>query len=189
MVSAGRWRAGRRSDTGSAGRWWRCRRRRTWGHRPGRRRCRRGGRGRWRTFDGGRVAVRRDAAQDEEDSGAGVGEEEVAVGRGADEARHGERAAARRHVLYVVGALHGGVVAAGVEGDLEAAGRDGPCTCGARDDVRLVVDGLVGVGLGQVSKGDLVADAGGLLVPVGEGGLAGEEGLLGGSGDRSVRRE
>ncbi len=84
------------------------------------------------------------------------------------------------HVLGGVGALERGVVAAGVEGDLEARGRDGPGVGGARDDVRLVLDGLVGVGLGQVGEGDLVAHAGGLLVPVGEGGLAGEQGLLGG---------
>ena len=72
----------------------------------------------------------------------------------------GEGAAAACHVLYVVGALHGRGVAAGVERDLEARGRDGPrvggrgMTCGA------VVDGLVGVGLGQVGEGDLVANAG-----------------------------
>ena len=59
------------------------------GCRRDRRRCRRDGRGRWRSVSicvG--FAVGADAAQDEDRAGAGVGEEEIAVGRGADEARH-----------------------------------------------------------------------------------------------------
>ena len=129
-------------------------------------------------LDGCGGAVGFDAAQDDELAGAGVGEEEVAVGRGADEARLGKGPGADAHVLRGIGALERGVVAAGVERDLEARGRDGPCAVGARDDVRLILDCLVRVGLGQVGEGDFVAHAGGLLVPVGEGGLAGEQGLL-----------
>ena len=79
--------------------------------------------------------------------------------------------------LLVVRSLHGGGVAAGVERDFEAGGGDGPRVGGARDDVRCVVDRLVGLGLGQVGQSDLAADAGLLLVPVGECGLAGD-GLL-----------
>ena len=127
-------------------------------------------------LDLGGFAVGADAAKDEDGAGAGVGEEEIAIGRGADEARHGEGSAAESHVLLVVGALHGSGVAAGVERDLEAGRRDGPGVGRARDDVRGVVDGLVGLGLGKVGESDLAADAGLLLVPVGEGGLAGEDG-------------
>ena len=64
----------------------------------------------------------------------------------------GEGAAAARHVLDVVGALHGGGVAAGVERDLEARRRDGPCIGGARDDMRRVVDRLLGLGLGRSAR-------------------------------------
>ena len=117
------------------------------------------------------------AAKDEDGSSAGVGEEEIAVGCGSDEARHGESAAAESHHLLVVGALHGGRVAAGIEGDFEAGGRDGPCVGGARNDMGRVVDGLIGLGLGQVGESDLAADAGLLLIPIGERGLAGD-GLL-----------
>jgi hypothetical protein len=133
--------------------------------------------------DLGGLAVGLDAAQDDDLAGAGVGEEEIAVGSGADEAGLGEGALAAGHVLDVVCALHGRGVAAGVERDLEARGRDGPRAFGPRDDMRLVGDGLVWLGLGQVGDGDLVAHTGGLLVPVGEGGLAGEKRLLGGGGD------
>ncbi len=66
-------------------------------------------------------------------------------------------------------------VAAGVERDVEAGGGDGPGVDGAGDDVGAVVDGFGGVGRGEVGDGDLVAHAGMLLVPVGVGGLAGEE--------------
>jgi hypothetical protein len=107
-------------------------------------------------------------------SSAGVGEEEIAVGRGADEARHGEGAAAERHHLLVVRTLHGSGVAAGIEGDFEAGGRDGPCIGGTRNHMRRVVDGLIGLGLGQVGERDLAADAGLLLVPIGECGLTGD---------------
>jgi len=86
-------------------------------------------------------------------------------------------AAIERHDLFVVGTLHGGGVAAGVEGDFEAVGGDGPGAGRAGNDVRCVVDGLVGLGLGKVGESDLAADAGLLLIPVGEGGLAGD-GLL-----------
>ena len=76
--------------------------------------------------------------------------------------------------LFVVGALHGRGIAARIERDLEARRRDGPCVGGARNDVRRVVDRLSGVGPGRSASGDLVADAGLLLVPVGEGSLAGD---------------
>ena len=49
---------------------------------------------------------------------------------------------------------------------------------GRATSVRTVVDGFVGFGLGEVGDGDLVADAGGLLIEVRERGLAGEQGLL-----------
>ena len=42
--------------------------------------------------------------------------------------------------------------------------------------MRAVVDGLFGVWLRKIGDGDLMADTRGLLVPVGEGGLAGEDG-------------
>jgi hypothetical protein len=54
---------------------------------------------------------------------------------------------------------------------------------GPWNNLRLVLDRLIGVGLGQVGEGDLVADAGLLLVPVGEGGLAGEDGAGGLGGE------
>ena len=118
-------------------------------------------------------AVGGDAAEDEDGAGAGVGQEEIAVGSGGDEARLGEGAAGELHVLARGGALEGRGVTAGVEGDAEAGGRDGPGVDGAGDDVGAVVDGFGGVGRGEIGDGDLVADAGMLLVPVGEGGLAG----------------
>ncbi len=114
-------------------------------------------------------AVGADAAKNEDGAGAGVGQKEIAVGGGADEARHGEGPAAELHVLLVVGTLHGGCVAAGIERDFEAGGGDGPRIGRARDDVRRVVDGLVGLGRGEVGEGDLAANAGLLLIPVGEG--------------------
>jgi hypothetical protein len=89
-------------------------------------------------------------------------------------------------VLGGLGALEGAVVAAGVEGDLEAGRRDGPGVRGPGNDAGLVADGLLGFGLGQVGDGDLVAYAGLLLVPVGEGGLAGENGA-GGLGEGGMR--
>jgi hypothetical protein len=128
-------------------------------------------------FDLRGFAVGAYAAKDEDGAGAGVGEEEIAVGGGADQARHTEGACDRRHLFFVVGTLHRGEVAAGVEGDFEAGGRDGPRVDRAGDDVRCVVDGLVGLGLGKIGESDLAADAGLLLVPVGEGGLTGD-GLL-----------
>ncbi len=126
-------------------------------------------------LDGGGAAVGSDAAEDEDGAGAGVGQEEVAVGGSGDEARLGERAAAEFHVLGGVFALEGRGVTAGVEGDAEARGGDGEGVDGAGDYVGPVVDGFRGVGCREVGGGDFVADAGVLLVPVGECGLAGEK--------------
>ena len=121
------------------------------------------------------LAIGADAAKNEDDAGAGVGQEEIAIGRGHDEARHGECAAAWGHHFLVVGALHGRGVAARIERDLESGGRERPCVGGARNHVGSVVDGLGGVGLGQVGERDLAANAGLLLVPIGEGSLAGDD--------------
>ena len=93
-------------------------------------------------------AVGADAAKDEDGSGAGIGEEEIAVGCGADEPRHRERAAAESHHLLVVRSLHRSGVAAGIKGDFETGGCDRPRIGGAGNNVRSVVDGLVGLGLG-----------------------------------------
>ena len=123
------------------------------------------------------LAVGADAAKNEDSSGAGIGEEEIAVGCGADEARHGERAAAESHHLLVVRSLHRSSVSAGIEGDFEASGRDRPCVGGAGNHVRRVVDGLFGLGFGEVGESDLAVHAGLLLIPIGECGLAGD-GLL-----------
>src|SRR5271168_4557971 len=121
-----------------------------------------------------------DAAEDDDGARLRVGYEEVAVGRGVDDARHDEGAGGLDgELLHVIGALHGpGGVATGVELDLEAGGREGPGAIGPGDDGGAVVDGLGGLGLGQIGDGDLAADAGLLLVVAGEGGFAGD-GLLG----------
>jgi len=138
-----------------------------------------------------RFAVRTDAAEDEDLVAVGVGHEDIAVRRGAEETRLPEDGWGRWDGgrLIVNGGRGGGgrEVSAGVKGDLEAGRRDRPCVAGSGDEVRAVVDGFFGFGLGEVGEGDLVADAGMLLVPVGEGGLAGEDGLLGEGADGGER--
>jgi hypothetical protein len=85
-------------------------------------------------------------------------------------------------VLGGGGALEGSGVAAGVERDVKASGSDRPGVDGAWDEMRGVVEGLGGVGRRQVGDGDLVANAGMLLVPVRISGLAGKDLLLSGGG-------
>jgi hypothetical protein len=69
-------------------------------------------------------------------------------------------------------------VATGVEDDLEAGGRGRPGVGGLWNDRGAVVDGLGGVGRGQVGEGDLVTHARVLLGVVRKSSLAGEKGLL-----------
>ena len=113
--------------------------------------------------DGGfeRLAVRADAAEDLDFAGGAFSEEEVAVGREADEARV--------------------VEAGGVELNLEASGCDGPGVGGAGNNVGAVIDGLIGGGLRQIGDCEMAANTGGFVSRVGEGGLAGEDGM---DGDR-----
>src|ERR1019366_6290133 len=124
------------------------------------------------------------AAKHEQSAGAGVAKKEIAIGSGADETRHRECTAAENHHLFVVRPLHGGGVAAGIQSDSEAGRRDRPSVSGTWDNMGRVVDCLLGLGLGEVCKGDLAANAGLLLVPIGECSPTGD-GLLG----RKCRRE
>jgi hypothetical protein len=125
--------------------------------------------------DGGGLAVRLEAAENDDLAGSGVSDEDVTIGGGHEESGLGEGALAAAHVLGGVGALERSGVSAGVEGDFEARGSDGPGVGGTRNDFGAFIDGLVGGWCRQVGNGDLVADAWGLLGVIGEGGLAGED--------------
>ena len=105
------------------------------------------------------LAVGTDAAKELDLAGLAFREEEIAVGREAQQTR-----------IVEPGRIHI---------DLEAPRCDGPGIRRARDDCGAVVDRLLGLGLGKVSDGDMTAGAGGLVERVGEGGLAGEDGVIG----------
>jgi len=77
-------------------------------------------------------------------------------------------------VLDVIGTLHWRGVSTGVESDLETGRSNRPRIGGAHNYLRLVADRLVRVRRGEIGEGDLVANTGLLLVPVGEGGLTGQ---------------
>ena len=123
------------------------------------------------------LAIGPDATEYEQSAGTGVGEEEITIGGRADEAWHGESAAAESHHLLVIRSLHRGRVSAGIERDLEARRRNWPRVGRAWDNVGRVVHCLFRIGLGQVSEAYLAPNAGMLLVPICECGLAGD-GLL-----------
>ncbi len=83
---------------------------------------------------------------------------------------------AKKRMLWMHVAVTFGLL--GFLGSASRAGVEFRHASGAGDDVGAVADGFGGVGLREVGEGDLVADAGMLVGPVGEGGLAGEERLL-----------
>ena len=123
------------------------------------------------------LAIGPDATEYEQSAGTGIGEEEIAIGGRADEAWHGKSAAAEGHHLLVICSLHRGRVSAGIESDPEARRREWPRVDRTWDNVGRVVHCLFRIGLGQVSEGYLAPNAGMLLVPICECGLA-SDGLL-----------
>ncbi len=126
----------------------------------------------------GGFAVATRPAQHEERARAGVSHKQIAVRGDGEKARFGESSAAELHVLLVIGPLHWRCIAAGIERHLETGGRDRPGVGRPGNELRRVVHRFSGLGLGQIRQGNLVANAGVLLGPVGEGSLPGQHRAL-----------
>ena len=106
-----------------------------------------------------RLALRPHAAEDLDFAGLALGQEEVAVGGGANEA--------------------GIIEAGGIEFDFETLRGDGQYALRPWNDGGAVVNGLLRGRSGQIGDGQVATDAGGLMGRVGEGGLAGKNGVRG----------